>query len=189
MAENARCESIEEEVCEVRHNALRSLALYCFYNLIIRRRMELYKDFAYYTDTRLLYRLERKFVKILYYSLHKLVVAGNRKRLKLFFRAGVPFFIQCIRRTRHCFVRARTVKYAHKKVADHNSHYKTVQKNRRNLKAWIFFKALCAQRKNRNLSPSCIVQGAPDKADIVCCTASAACLRNDERNFVYVVLS
>src|SRR5574344_249986 len=151
--------------------------------------MEFDKDFSNNTDTRLFNRKKRQIIKITHNALNKLVDFMNRKRLKLLLRATVPFFVQCISTARNFFVRTHTVQTAHEKIARHNRHKAAVQKRECNLESGVILESLIAQTDNRNSSPACVVERAADKADVVCCTAAAACLRDNQPHVVQIVLA
>ena len=93
-----------------------------------------------------------------------------------------------IDRTRHFFVRAGFVNNTHKQIAINQSLNGTIEEAVVNLKSRILLYT-GAQWDNRYLFHAGFSQCAADKSDIVCRTASATGLSDDDRGAVKVIFA
>ena len=77
-------------------------------------------------------------------------------------------------------IRTNPVKAAHKQVTKNDGPARVQNHRRGKSEPFVFFHAVGIERNNRNLGKICLVQGAPDEADIVAGPAASACLCHDD---------
>ena len=159
--------------------------------MIVRGRRELDQNLADNADTRLLLIRDRQVVEVMDDALADLLVFPVADRLAIDETAAVPvpFLIHLVRGALHLLIWAHAVQALHQDVAEYNRVDELHEKLRCDLEARLRLKAVEIERKDRHLLVARLLQRAPDERDVVGRTAAAACLRDDERRAVKIILA
>ena len=97
--------------------------------------------------------------------------------------------MQCIGRTRNCFIRTNPVETAHENITKFQSIETMLNQARRKLKAGILLKSHHVNGNNRNIRVASLDQGTADKSDVVGGTTATAGLGNQDSSLSHIVIA
>ena len=182
-------EAVEQEVHEIRHDGLGTLALQELHDLVVGQRGELHQNFADDAHLRLLQTLlQRKLVEIaddapddLAELLHPgllLLYCGNADLL--------PLFVEGVGRAGHQLVGTGGIEHPHEDIAVDHCLQGLGQERQTDAEARRLLHAVGIEGDHRDLGHARLLQRTADEADVVGGTAAAAGLGHDDRCMVEV---
>ena len=189
---NLVVEAVQHEVQQIRYNGFSAFRFQQFYQMVVCCRGKFNQDLADNADTGLFLVCDRDTVKFFhYFTAHFAEGEVVRKLfrgqeiLALFY----PLLMNRVDGAGLFFVGAHMINTAHENIAEDCTEGRTGQKVCIQFKSGVCLNAAHVDGNDRNVFHTGFFQCTADEADVVCCTAAAAGLGDNNRNLVQVIFT